>query len=327
MKAFVREEYGPPEVLELRDLEKPIPGDEELLVRVRAASVNPFDWHMLTGAPYIVRPQSGLRRPKDGRLGVDYAGTVEAVGAQVTQFTPGDEVFGGRDGAFGEYVTPREAGAVARKPADVTFEQAAAVGIAGLTALQGLRDRGRLQPGQNVLVNGASGGVGTWAVQLGKWLGAEVTGVCSTRNVEAARRLGADRVIDYAQEDFTRSAGEHDLMLDIAGDRSWGECKRVLKDDGTLVLVGGPKMNRWLGPLGHAVGLRLASRRGGRETKLFVAKLNGDDMRLFAELLAAGTVTPAIERQYELEDVPEALAYVGDGHARAKVVVSVPGMG
>ena len=323
MQAFVYEVYGPPEVLELRDVEKPVPGDDELLVRVHAASVNPFDWHMLTGTPYMARLQAGLRGPKDGRLGVDYSGTVEAVGAGVTRFQPGDEVFGGRDGAFGEYVTPREAGAVARKPANVSFQQAAAVGIAGLTALQGLRDKGGLQPGEKVLINGASGGVGTWAVQLAKWLGAEVTAVCSTWNVDRARKLGADRVIDYTQEDFTRTAGEHDLMLDIAGDRSWGECTRVLKEGGKLVLVGGPKTNRWIGPLGHAVGMRLASRRGSREATPFLAKMNGDDMRLFAELLAAGTVTPAIERDYELREVPAALAYVGQGHARGKVVVSV----
>jgi NADPH:quinone reductase-like Zn-dependent oxidoreductase len=323
MQAFVYEQYGPPEVLQLRELEKPAPADDELLVRVHAASVNPFDWHMLTGTPYMVRLQAGLRGPKGGRLGIDYSGTVEAVGAGVTQFEPGDEVFGGRDGAFGEYVTPREDGAVARKPANVSFEQAAAVGIAGLTALQGLRDKGRLQAGEKVLVNGASGGVGTWAVQLAKSLGGEVTAVCSTGNVEAARELGADRVIDYTQEDFTRSAGEHDLMLDIAGDRSWRDCKRVLKDDGRLVLVSGPKTNRWVGPLGHMVAVRLASMRGNTEAKPFVAKMNGDDMRLFAELMAAGTVTPVIERDYELREVPAALAYLGEGHARGKLVVSV----
>jgi NADPH:quinone reductase-like Zn-dependent oxidoreductase len=323
MQAFVYERYGPPEMLELRHLEKPVPGDDELLVRVHAASVNPFDWHMLTGTPYVTRMQAGLRGPKGGRLGIDFSGTVEAVGAGVTQFEPGDEVFGGRDGAFGEYVTPREAGAVARRPANVSFQQAAAVGIAGLTALQGLRDKGQVQPGDRVLINGASGGVGTWAVQLAKWLGAEVTGVCSTRNVERARELGAGRVIDYTEEDFTRSAGEHDLVLDIAGDRSWGDCKRVLKEDGRLVLVGGPKTNRWIGPLGHAVGLSLASMRGGRKAKPFLAKMNGDDLRLFAELMAAGTLTPVIDRQYELGEVPAALAYLGEGHARGKVVVSV----
>jgi NADPH:quinone reductase-like Zn-dependent oxidoreductase len=323
MRAFVYEQYGSPEVLQLRELETPGPADDELLVRVHAASVNPFDWHMLTGTPYMVRLQGGLRGPKGGRLGIDYSGTVEAVGAGVTQFEPGDEVFGGRDGAFGEYVTPREDGAVARKPANVSFEQAAAVGIAGLTALQGLRDKGRLQAGEKVLVNGASGGVGTWAVQLAKSLGGEVTAVCSTGNVEAARELGADRVIDYTQEDFTRSAGEHDLMLDIAGDRSWRDCKRVLKDDGRLVLVSGPKTNRWVGPLGHMVAVRLASMRGNTEAKPFVAKMNGDDTRLFAELMAAGTVTPVIERDYELREVPAALAYLGEGHARGKLVVSV----
>jgi NADPH:quinone reductase-like Zn-dependent oxidoreductase len=323
MQALVYERYGPPEVLELREVEKPVPANDELLVRVHAASVNPFDWHMLTGIPYMVRMQGGLRGPKDGRLGIDYAGTVEAVGAAVTRFEPGDEVFGGRSGAFGEYVTPRESGAVAGKPANVSFEQAATVGIAGLTALQGLRDQGRLQPGERVLVNGASGGVGTWAVQLAKWLGAEVTGVCSTRNVDAARELGADRVIDYTEQDFTRSAGEHEVMLDIAGNRSWSECKRVLKEDGRLVLVSGPKTNRWVGPLGHMVGMRLASLRGGRETKPFVAKLNRDDLPLFAELMAAREVAPAIDRRYELREVPAALAYLGEGHARGKVVVSV----
>jgi len=327
MKAFVHDEYGPPEVLELRDVERPVPGDEELLVRVHAASVNPFDYHMLTGIPYIARLQAGWRRPKDGCLGVDYSGTVEAVGAKVTRFKPGDEVFGGRDGAFAEYVCPREAGAIAKKPANVSFEQAAAVGIAGLTALQGLRDKGGLKAGQKVLVNGASGGVGTFAVQLGKWLGAEVTAVCSTHNVERAGALGADRVIDYTQEDFTLSAGPHDVMLDIAGNRSWSECKRVLEPDAAVVVVGGPKTNRWIGPLGHAVGLRLASIRGGREAKTFLASMNGDDMRLFAELMEAETVTPVIDRQYELEDVPEALAYVGGGHARAKVVVSIAAAG
>jgi NADPH:quinone reductase-like Zn-dependent oxidoreductase len=323
MQAFVYEQYGPPDVLQLREVEKPVPDDDELLVRVHAASVNPFDWHMLTGTPYMVRMQGGLRGPKDGRLGVDYAGTVEAVGAAVTRFEPGDDVFGGRDGAFGEYVTPREAGAVTRKPPNVSFEQAAAVGIAGLTALQGLRDKGRLQPGEKVLVNGASGGVGTWAVQLAKWLAAEVTAVCSTGNVDAARELGADRVIDYTQEDFTRSAGEHDLMLDIPGNRTWTECKRVLKEDGRLVLVSGPKTNRWVGPLGHMVGMRLASLRGSREATPFVAKMNGDDLPLFAELMAAGTIAPAIDRRYELHEVPAALAYLGEGHARGKVVVSV----
>jgi NADPH:quinone reductase-like Zn-dependent oxidoreductase len=323
MQAFVYEQYGPPDMLQLREVEKPVPDDDELLVRVHAASVNPFDWHMLTGTPYMVRMQGGLRGPKDGRLGVDYAGTVEAVGAAVTRFEPGDDVFGGRDGAFGEYVTPREAGAVTRKPPNVSFEQAAAVGIAGLTALQGLRDKGRLQPGEKVLVNGASGGVGTWAVQLAKWLAAEVTAVCSTGNVDAARELGADRVIDYTQEDFTRSAGEHDLMLDIPGNRTWTECKRVLKEDGRLVLVSGPKTNRWVGPLGHMVGMRMASLRGSREATPFVAKMNGDDLPLFAELMAAGTIAPAIDRRYELHEVPAALAYLGEGHARGKVVVSV----
>jgi NADPH:quinone reductase-like Zn-dependent oxidoreductase len=245
MKAIVYDEYGAPDdVLELRELKKPVPADEELLVRVRAASVNPVDWHVLTGKPYIARIAAGLRRPKIERLGSDFAGTVEAVGAGVTEFRPGDEVFGVRTGALGEYVCVREDRAVVHKPATVTFEEAGAVGVAALTALQGLRDKGRLQRGQRVLINGASGGVGTFALQIAKSMGAEVTGVCSTGNVEAARSLGADRVIDYTQEDFTRTAGRHDLMLDIGGTRSWRECKRVLDDNGILVVVGGPKKNR-----------------------------------------------------------------------------------
>ena len=268
MRAFVYEQYGPPDVLQLREVEKPVPAEDELLVRVHAASVNPFDWHMLTGTPYMVRMQAGLRGPKDGRLGVDYAGTVEAVGTGVTRFEPGDEVFGGRSGAFGEYVTPREAGAVAKKPANVSFEQAATVGIAGLTALQGLRDKGRLQPGEKVLVNSASGGVGTWAVQLAKWLGGEVTAVCSTRNVDAARGLGADRVIDYTQEDFTRTAGEHDLLLDIPGKRRLEQ--RLVRQPRVLNAISRLRTRYRRGPLrfeetNHAVTTRPESSRGAHE--------------------------------------------------------------
>ena len=253
MRAVVRERYGSPDVIELRDVERPVPGDDEVLVRVRAASLNRADWYSLNGRPYVARPTEGLRSPKSERLGVDYAGTVETVGKDVTSFRPGDEVFGGRDGALADYVCVREERAIVPKPPNVSFEQAAAVGVAGLTALQGLRDKGGLQPGQNVLVNGASGGVGTFAVQVAKALGAEVTAVCSSGNVEQARSLGADDVVDYTAEDFTRSGRRYDLVFDVAGSRSWSQLKRVLEPEATVVLVGGSMSNRWLGPLGHVV--------------------------------------------------------------------------
>jgi NADPH:quinone reductase-like Zn-dependent oxidoreductase len=323
MRAAVRDTYGSiDDVLELRAIERPEAADDELLVRVRTASVNPFDWHMATGTPYIARIQSGLRQPKDARMGIDFAGTVEAVGKDVTQFQPGDEVFGGRDGAFAEYVCVREERAVVPKPANVTFEQAASIPIAAVTALQGLRDKGGLQPGQEVLVNGASGGVGTFAVQIAKALGADVTGVCSTRNVDLVRSIGADRVVDYTREDFTRSDRRYDLVLDIAGNRSWSECKRLLDSQGTLVMVGGPKTNRWIGPLGSTVKVKLAAEPGTRKAALFLAKLNKPDLTLLGELLEAGKVTPVIDRRYELSETAEALRYLAEGHARGKIVIT-----
>ena len=252
MKAMVYERYGQPEVLELREIDPPPLTDDGVLVHVRAASVNPFDWHMLTGTPYLARLQAGLRKPKSQVLGVDFAGTVEAVGKDVTAFQPGDDVYGGKGGAFGEYVCVRKS--VAHKPANLSFEEAAAVPMAAITALQALRDKGRVQAGQKVLVNGASGGVGTFAVQLAKSFGAEVTGVCSTRNVETVRSLGADHVIDYTNEDFTRSGGSFDVLVDVAGNHSWSEVKRVLSENATMIVVGGRKTNRWIGPMGDAVG-------------------------------------------------------------------------
>src|SRR6266496_1183064 len=258
LKAIVYCDYGVTN-LKLEEIEKPVPNDDQILVRVHAASVNPYDWHFIEGTPKIMRAMGvGLRKPKDTRVGVDFAGTVEAVGknpAAAGQFKPGDEVFGGKGGAFADYVCPRAGRAVALKPANITFEQAASVNIAGITALQALRDRGKAQSGQKVLINGASGGVGTFAVQIAKSFGAEVTGVCSTRNVEIARSIGADHVVDYTQEDFTRSEQRFDLMLDVAGNRSWADCKRVLNEKATLVVVGGPKRGRWIGPLGQAVKL------------------------------------------------------------------------
>jgi NADPH:quinone reductase-like Zn-dependent oxidoreductase len=321
MKAFVYHEYGPPDVLELREIAKPVPADDEVLVRVLATSVNPVEWHTMTGVPYIAR-MGGLRRPKSERLGVDFAGTVETVGKDVTQFQPGDDVFGARDGAFAEYVCVREERLVLPKPANVTFEEAASVPVAAVTALQGLRDKGQLRPGQKVLINGASGGVGTFAVQIAKALGAEVTGVCCTRKMDVARSLGADRVIDYTQEDFTRTDDRYDLMLDIAGNRSWSECKRVLNEKATLVLVGGPKTNRWIGPVGHLMRLRLASMIGSRKVTWFLAKLNRPDLVFLSDLLEAGKLKPFVERTYELSRLPDALAYLGEGHAEGKIVVT-----
>ena len=323
MRAIVRDTYGSPDVLELQEIDKPDVTEDELLVRVRAASVNPVDWHSLTGTPYIVHLQDGLRTPKSNRLGVDFAGQVEAVGTNVTQFRPGDEVFGGRNGAFAEYVCVREDRGVVLKPANLTFEQAAAVPVAALTALQGLRDKGHLQPGQKVLINGASGGVGTFAVQIAKALGAEVTGVCSTRNVDLVRSLGADHVIDYTQEDFTRSDQRYDLMLDIAGSKSWSECRRILNPQAILVIVGGPKTNRLIGPVSHLVKVRLAALRSSQKVVFFLAKMNKADMVVLRGLLEAGDVTPVIERRYELSEIADALRYLGEGHAQAKIVVTV----
>ena len=323
MKAVTRTAYGGPEVLALRDVDRPVAAEGQVLVRVHAASVNAFDWHMLTGTPYLARLQAGLRTPKSELLGVDFAGTVEAVGANVDAFRPGDEVFGGRSGAFAEYVPVREEGAIVRKPAGMTFEQAAAVGIAGVTALQGLRDKGQLRSGQAVLVNGASGGVGTFAVQIAKALGAEVTAVCSTPNVDTARALGADHVVDYTREDFVASGKRYDLMLDIAGSRSCANCKRVLKDDGKLVIVGGPKTNNWVGPLASGLATRLRSLRGSRSAVVFLAKLNGEDLVTLGELVDSGAVRPVIDRRHSLSEAADALAYVGQGHARGKVVIDV----
>jgi NADPH:quinone reductase-like Zn-dependent oxidoreductase len=321
MKAVVYEKYGSPDLLELREIDRPVVADDGVLVRVHAASVNPVDWHYLTGTPYLVRMEGGLLKPKREVLGVDFAGTVEAVGKDLKEFQTGDEVFGARNGAFAEYVCARKA--VVAKPANVTFEQAAALPVA-ITALQGLRDKGQIQAGEKILINGASGCVGTFAVQIAKSFGAEVTGVCSTRNVDTVRSLGADHVIDYTQEDFTRSGQRYDLMIDIAGNRSWSDCKRVLSENATVVVVGGPKTNRWIGPLGQAVGRRLASLAGSRSVVApFLAKMNKEDLVVLRELLEAGKVTPVIDRRYELSEIADALRYMGEGQAQGKIVITV----
>ena len=323
MKAAVRAGYGSPDVVELREIDKPVPTDDEVLVKVRAASLNMADWYAMAGRPYVGRTQMGLLKPKSNRLGVDYAGAVEAVGANVTEFQPGDEVFGGKDGAYAEYVCARADRGIVPKPSNVTFEEAAAVPVAALTALQGLRDKGQLQPGQKVLINGASGGVGTFAVQIAKALGAEVTAVCSTGNVDIARSLGADHVIDYTEEDFTRTDRRYDLMVDVAGSRSWTECRRVLTPQATLVIVGGPKTNRLLGPLGHLVKVRLAAVRSSRKVIFFIAKFNKADMLVLRELLESGKITSVIDKRYELSEIADGLRYIGEGHAQGKIVISV----
>jgi NADPH:quinone reductase-like Zn-dependent oxidoreductase len=322
MRAIVRDRFGTPDVVELREMERPAPADDEVLVRVRAASVNPADWYSMAGRPYVARVETWLLKPKTERLGVDFAGTVEAVGRDVTQFRPGDDVFGGAPGAFAEYVVVREDRAVVPKPAKVTFEQAAAVPIAAITALQGLRDRGQLQPGHKVLINGASGGVGTFAGQIAKALGAEVTGVCSTRNVDLVRSLGADHVLDYTRHDFTRGDKRYDLILDTVSTRAWSEYRRVLDPQATLVIVGAPKGNRLLGPLGRIVAVRLASVRSSQTAVFFVAKLTKEDLDVLRELLESGKVTPVIDRRYELDETADAFRYLGEGHARGKVVVT-----
>jgi NADPH:quinone reductase-like Zn-dependent oxidoreductase len=319
MKAVVHHSYGSPDVLRIEDVETPKPEDDEVLVRVYASSVNIAEWYGMTGL-FLARLLGGLFRPKDIRLGKDFAGVVEAVGKRVTEFKPGDEVFGGKDGAWAEYVTVRKG--IAPKPATVTFEEAATVGIAGMTALQGLRDYGKIQAGQKVLINGASGSVGTFAVQVAKAFGAEVTAVCSTKNVERAYSLGADRVIDYTREDFTRSGERYDLLFDVAGSRSWFACKRVLQPDATVVLVGGPR-TPLIGPLSHVIGTRLASLGSSQKVVFMIANFNREDLLVMKDLLETGKVKPFVERTYAMTQIADAMRYLGTGHARGKLVVAI----
>ena len=324
MKAAVHERYGSPDaVVGIREVEKPEPADDEVLVRVRASSANIAEWYGVTGRPWIARPTTGLRGPRDIRLGVDVAGVVEAVGRDVTEFEPGDEVFGGRSGAWAEYVCVRAERAIVRKPANVAFEHAGAVGTAALTALQGLRDKGGLRPGQKVLINGASGGVGTYAVQIAKALGGEVTAVCSTPNVEIARSLGADVVVDYRVEDVTQGGERYDLVLDIAGTRSFSELRRVLAPAATVVVVGGPRANRFLGPIGHLAGSRLRALRGSQRAVFFLAKFTKEDMEALRDLMESGRVTSVIDSTYPLDRIGDALRHMGEGHPRGKIVVTV----
>jgi NADPH:quinone reductase-like Zn-dependent oxidoreductase len=321
MKAIVYSNYGPPDVLKCEEIEKPAAGDNEVLIKVRAAAVNPLDWHLMRGTPYLMRIGTGLRKPKNPRLGVDVAGQVEAVGSLVTQFKPGDEVFGSCHGAFAEYVCTAESALVA-KPESLTFEQAASAPVAAFTALQGLRDKGRVQPGQKVLINGAAGGVGTFAVQIAKWLGAEVTGVCSARNVSTVASIGADRVIDYAQEDFTRAGQRYDLIFDCVCNHSLTRCRRALNPKGVYVLVGGPSANPWLDPLPRAIKALLLSMFVSQRLLMMLAKANQKDLTTISELMQSGKVTPVIDRSYTLTEVSEAIRYLEQGHARGKVVLA-----
>ena len=325
MKAIVYRCYGPPEVLHLEDVEKPVPADDELLVRVHAASVNPLDWHFLRGVPYLMRMQAGFGRPKDPRLGVDFSGTVEAVGKNVTRFKPGDAVYGARGGTLAEYVTVRESRNVVPKPERLSFEQAAAVPVAAVTALQALRDHGKLMPGQKVLINGASGGVGTFAVQIAKALGAEVTGVCSTRNVEMVRSLGADHVIDYTKQDFTRGTQRYDVIVDNVSTQSFLKVKDVLEPDGRYVIVGSIDDGRWLGGLKAPLKAKMWSLFAKQKPTFFLARIEPEDLAYLSELMTAGKVTPVVDRTYPLAQAGEAIGYLEQGHARGKVVVVVPG--
>jgi NADPH:quinone reductase-like Zn-dependent oxidoreductase len=321
MKAIVRTRFGSPEVLQLQEVEKPVPKDDQVLVRVRAASLNLGDWHSTRGRPYIIR-LIGLRQrmPKDRILGWDFAGVVEAVGANVKEFQAGDEVFGSSIHTLAEYVAVKDVGVV-RKPANVTFEQAAAVPVAAYTALQGLRDVGGIQAGQEVLINGASGGVGTFAVQIAKVLGANVTGVCSTRNLDLVRSIGADRVIDYTREDFTKTGHRYDLIFDVAGNHSFSACKRALKPNGTLVLAGQTgRREHSIFPLLKA---SLLARFVRYHLRSFIAKRTKEDLNTLKEYLETGKITPVIDRTYPLQEVPEAMRYLGTLHARGKVVITV----
>src|SRR5574341_1009260 len=324
MKAIVQDTFGSADVLELRDVDKPVVADDDVLVRVQAAGVDPGVWHLMTGLPYLVRIMGyGLRTPKVGIRGRDVAGRVEAVGRKVTRFHPGEEVFGICEGSFAEYACAR-AGKLAPKPANLSFEQAAAVPISGLTALQAVRDAGGVKPGQRVLIIGAGGGVGSFAVQLAKAFGAEVTGVCSTTKVDLVQSIGADQVIDYTRGDFTDGARRYDLIVDTAGRRPLSQLRRALASRGTLVIVGGEGGGRWLGGFDRQV-LRapILSALVGQRLRALLSKERSQDLVVLKELIEAGKVTPVIDRSYPLSEAAEAVRYLAKGHARGKVVITV----
>jgi NADPH:quinone reductase-like Zn-dependent oxidoreductase len=325
MKAFAYYDYGGPEVLRQVELEKPTLADDQILVKVHAAAVNPLDWHLMRGTPYLMRLASGLRRPKSTRLGVDFSGTVEAVGRNVARFNAGDAVFGAGHGAVAEYLAVPADGRVVRMPERLTFEQAAAVTVAATTALQALRRKAQVQRGQKVLIIGASGGVGTFAVQLAKAFGAEVTGVQSTRNMELVRSIGADHVIDYTKEDFTAGGERYDVLLDNVGNRSLSEVRRVLTRNGKYVLIGGggPDDHKWTGPLGRIVAMLVISRFVRQDVGVLMASTKQEDLQLVADLMQAGNVTPVIDSRYAFSEAAEAIRHLESGRARGKTVVMV----
>ncbi len=324
MKAITHCEYGGPEVLKVEEIEKPVPNDNQVLVKVRANSVNPLD--LTIRGPLLLRPLFGLRKPKDTRLGVDYSGTVEAVGKNVTTLKPGDEVFGGKNGAIAEYLCALADRAVVLKPASMTFDQAAAVPVAAITALQGLRDKGKIQSGQKVLINGASGGVGTFAVQIAKSFGTEVTGVCSTRNVDLVRSIGADHVIDYTKEDFTKTDQRYDLIFDLVGNHSFSERRRILNPNGICVMagLGGAGWHEGFATrlLGELNGY-LRSRFVSQKFIAYIAQFNKADMSILADLMQTGKITPVIDRTFRFSETADALRYLETGHARGKVVINL----
>lgn len=323
MRAVIQDVYGSAEVLELRDVDKPVPGADEVLIRVRAAGVDQGVWHLMTGLPYLTRAVGfGLRKPKNGIRGREVAGEVEEVGRNVVGFRPGDAVFGTGEGSFADYVCAKE-GKLALKPANLSFAQAAAVPISAVTALQGLRDSGRLRTGQDVLVIGAAGGVGSYAVQLAKALGGRVTGVCSTAKTDLVRELGADDVIDYRQDDFADGARQFDLILDTAGNRPLSVLRRALKPRGTLVIVGGEGGGKWTGGFGRSLRAAMLSPFVGQKLKGLIAVERQEDLRFLTGLIEAGTVAPVIDRSYPLVEAAAAIQYVHEGRARGKVVVTV----
>ena len=322
MKAVVYRCYGGPDVLEYADIPMPVPAEHEVLVKVHAAGVNPLDWHFMRGSPFVMRLMTGIGAPKDAALGRDFAGVVEAVGENVTRFKAGDRVYGGANGAFAEYLVRRETGSIALMPANVSFEEAAAVPVAAITALQALRDNGQLQAGQKVLINGASGGVGTYAVQIAKSMGAEVHGVNSTRNVELVLGLGADRVFDYKKENYTESKERYDLILDMVGNHSLLDNSKVMKPTGRLVQVGGPSGD-WVGPFRGAIEALLVGPFMEQEVESIMAQLSGDDLTQLATLMAEGKVTSRIDRRFPLADTAQAIAYSETGRARGKIIVAV----
>jgi NADPH:quinone reductase-like Zn-dependent oxidoreductase len=323
MKAIVYRQYGSPDVLRLEEIAKPTPAHDEVLIKVRAASVNPLEWHFMRGTPYLVRLRTGMGRPKSTRLGVDFSGTVEAIGSDVKLFKVGDDIFGTANGALAEYATSTEVG-LALKPTNMSFQQAASVPVAGITALQGLRDKGLVRPGQKVLINGASGGVGTFAVQIAKSLGADVTGVCSARNVELVRSIGADHVIDYSAEDYTKGTQRYDVILDIIGNHSLLDNRGVLTADGRLVIVGAQSNDPWIGPLASFAKASVTAPFVHQKLITLFADANStDDMNALRDLMQVGKLTPVIDRQYSLSETPAAMRYLETGHARGKLVISL----